>query len=204
MAASAAAAAAAGEKRKCPDGAVGESASLGALHQSIQYSRSVTNALQAMLEDLEERQRALGGSAAAPNKPVDELMKEVLELNVSGEQVRVQRSTLCAVKDSVLATLFGGKFDAAFIRDEKDRIFLQIYPPAFTWLVMNLIMYEEEQVDNIAIPPSKQHDTPFTYWVELLLWDPFHKRRPGGDAFSPLPTQPRTSSRMPGSPLRLS
>ncbi|CEM03427.1 unnamed protein product [Vitrella brassicaformis CCMP3155] len=165
MAASAAAAAV-GEKRRCPDGgAVGESASLGALHQSIQYSRSVTDALQAMLEELEERQRALGGSAAAPNKPMEELMKDVLELNVSGEQVRVQRSTLCAVKNSVLATLFGGKFDAA--------------------LVMNLIMYEEEQVDNIAIPPAKQHDTPFTYWVELLLWDPSHKRRPGGDAFLP-------------------
>ncbi|CEM37626.1 unnamed protein product [Vitrella brassicaformis CCMP3155] len=208
MAASAAAAAAAaGEKRKYPDhGVAGESASLGALHQSIQYSRSVTDALQAMLDELEERERAMGGSAV-PNKPKDELMKEVLELNVSGEHVRVQRSTLCAVVDSVLATLFCGKFDAAFIRDDSNRIFLNIFPPAFQWCVMHLIMYEDERISNMSIPPSKQHDTPFTYWVELLLWDPAYKRRPRGDpvlpAADPATDQQEDSEQPTPAPLRL-
>ncbi|CEM37645.1 unnamed protein product [Vitrella brassicaformis CCMP3155] len=210
MSASAAAAAASsGAKRKCPaDGADEDSDGRSGILATLEHGQSVVDVLQAMLAELEERERAMGGAPAAPNKPKDEVMKEVLELNVSGEHVEVQRSTLCAVKGSVLAVMFSGKFDSAFIRDENNRIFLQVWPPAFQWCVMHLIMYEGEQISNMSIPPSKQHDTPFTYWVELLLWDPAYKRcRPGGDpvlpAADPASGQQEDGEQPTPAPLRL-
>uniref|UniRef100_A0A7S1JNC5 Uncharacterized protein n=1 Tax=Vitrella brassicaformis TaxID=1169539 RepID=A0A7S1JNC5_9ALVE len=104
-------------------------------------------------------------------------MKEVLEFNLSGELFRARRSALCAAKGSVLAVMFSGKFDIAFFRDEKNRIFLPVYGPAFKWLVGELILYSGEQVDNVTLTPARQTDAPYKYWAELLLFDPSTKRR---------------------------
>jgi len=104
-------------------------------------------------------------------------MKEVLEFNLSGELFRARRSALCAAKGSVLAVMFSGKFDIAFFRDEKNRIFLPVYGPAFKWLVGELILYSGEQVDNVTLTPARQTDAPYKYWAELLLSDPSTKRR---------------------------
>jgi len=68
-AAAAAAAASSGTKRKWPaDGADEDSDARGGILASLQHHGRLGDALQSMLEELEERERAMGGAAAAPNK----------------------------------------------------------------------------------------------------------------------------------------
>ncbi|CEL93444.1 unnamed protein product, partial [Vitrella brassicaformis CCMP3155] len=102
-----------------------------------------------------------------------QMATDKLYLNVSGEIFRgVRRSTLCVKKGSVLASLFGGCFDGAVVRDSTDRIFLPAYPPAFKWLAEQLRYYELGDVEVIDLPAAKQTDLPHTYWVDALLCDP--------------------------------
>ncbi|CEM37388.1 unnamed protein product [Vitrella brassicaformis CCMP3155] len=128
------------------------------------------------------------GGTGDLTEPSAECMREVLEFSLSGEYFRARRSTLCGVKGSVIALLFCGAFDQAFIRDQNNRILLQVFPRAFKWLVGKLDMYVAEQTDSIVIPPSRQNDTPFKYWVELLMSDPGYptKRRANRVQIPPL------------------
>ncbi|CEM37382.1 unnamed protein product [Vitrella brassicaformis CCMP3155] len=160
------------QKRRHPNGEGEENF----LDITIEHSQRVTEELIKLRNAIIEKDRAMGGTGDL-TAPSAESMRDVLEFNVAGETVRARRSTLCAAKGSVLALMFCGKFDAAFIRDEKNRIFIQCYGPAFKWLVGELIMYEGEQIENVALPASKQKDAAFTYWVELLMYIPSTKRR---------------------------
>ncbi|CEM27816.1 unnamed protein product [Vitrella brassicaformis CCMP3155] len=173
--AAAAAASGAAEKRKRPNGGDGDEDQCGHLDEAIEQSLSIASALQEIKNGLTQRERAMGGTADT-SEPCAELMRDILSFNVAGEIVKARRSTLCAVKGTVMALLFSGRFDNAFIRDNDKRIFLQSFPDAFTWLVGQLITYVGEQtIDSIVIPPSRQNDTPFKYWVELLMSDPAAK-----------------------------
>ncbi|CEM37587.1 unnamed protein product [Vitrella brassicaformis CCMP3155] len=172
MSSSGAAAAAAGSQKRKWDGKQGDEVDY--LAASIEHSQRVTEELQTLSRGLVDKELSMGGTGGAAS---NECMRDVLEINVAGELMRARRSALCAAKGSVLAVMFCGKFDAGFIRDDSNRIFLQIWPPAFKWLVGELILYSGEQVDNVTLTPARQTDAPYKYWAELLLSDPSTKRR---------------------------
>ena len=57
---------------------------------------------------------------------------DVIELNVGGTIMATKRSTLCQVKDSFLASMFGGSWDETkMARDKDDRVFLDFNPKYF-------------------------------------------------------------------------
>ncbi|CEM12063.1 unnamed protein product [Vitrella brassicaformis CCMP3155] len=175
--AAAAAASGAGEKRKRPNGSDGDEDECGHLREAIEQALSIAEKLREIENGLIQRERAIGGTADT-SEPSAERMRDMLAFNVAGEIVKARRSTLCAVKGTVIALLFSGRFDDAFVRDKDERIFLQMFPDAWKWLVGKLNTYVGVQtIDTIVIPPSRQNDTPFKYWVELLMSDPGYKRR---------------------------
>ena len=58
---------------------------------------------------------------------------DVIELNVGGTIMATKRSTLCQVKDSFLASMFGGSWDETkMARDKDGRVFLDFNPKYFT------------------------------------------------------------------------
>ncbi|CEL97955.1 unnamed protein product [Vitrella brassicaformis CCMP3155] len=185
--AAAAAAGSAAEKRKRPSPGGGAEDECGNLDESIAHCQQLLDALQEIKNDLMQQERAIGGTADT-SEPSAECMREILAFNVGGDTtVKARRSTLCAVKGTVMALLFSGRFDAGFRRDSNNRIFLQLFPDAFTWLVGQLLTYVGEQtIDSIVIPDSRRNDTPFKYWVELLMSDPGYKRRASRVQIPPL------------------
>ena len=59
-------------------------------------------------------------------------MQDVIELNVGGKLMATKRSTLCQVKDSFLASMFGGSWDETKRALDKDgRVFLDFNPKHF-------------------------------------------------------------------------
>ncbi|CEM37640.1 unnamed protein product [Vitrella brassicaformis CCMP3155] len=166
--AAAAAASGAGEKRKRPNGGDGDEDECGHLRASMEQAQLVMEKLREIENGLIQRERAIGGTADT-SEPSAERMRDMLAFNVAGDTtVKVRRSTLCAVKGTVIALLFSGRFDDAF-------------------LVGKLNTYVGVQtIDTIVIPPSRQNDTPFKYWVELLMSDPGYKRRANRVQIPPL------------------
>mmetsp|Transcript_46939 Transcript_46939/g.117025 ORF Transcript_46939/g.117025 Transcript_46939/m.117025 type:complete len:168 (-) Transcript_46939:176-679(-) len=133
--AAAAAASGAGEKRKRPNGSDGDEDECGHLREAIEQALSIAEKLREIENGLIQRERAIGGTADT-SEPSAERMRDMLAFNVAGDTtVKVRRSTLCAVKGTVIALLFSGRFDDAFVRDKDERIFLQMFPDAWKcWL----------------------------------------------------------------------
>ncbi|CEM28099.1 unnamed protein product [Vitrella brassicaformis CCMP3155] len=106
-------------------------------------------------------------------------MAQWIDLNISGECLSVKRSTLCAVKGSVMATLFSGQVDDEFVRDAHGRWFLPVYAPAFNWMVEKLTRYEQGaiSVDDMGLSDAQKRDLPFSYWVNMLLRVPTDQQR---------------------------
>ena len=84
-----------------------------------------------MQASLQARQNAIlhtnGGSKASP--------KDKLTINVGGDQVIVLRETLTQIPGSRLEALFSGRWESRLIRDEEDRIFLDVNPYCFRKIV---------------------------------------------------------------------
>ncbi|CEM37412.1 unnamed protein product [Vitrella brassicaformis CCMP3155] len=157
------------------------------LDVSMEQCDVVKERLREIKDELIAKEQAMGGTGDL-TEPSAECMREILEFSLSGEFFRARRSTLCAAKGSVMALLFSGRFDQAFLRDQHGRIFLQIYPPVFKWLDGQLGLYVAEQTDKVALPPSRENDAPYWYWARLLLWDPATNWYPGPIG-PPPPTQ---------------
>ncbi|CEM12066.1 unnamed protein product [Vitrella brassicaformis CCMP3155] len=136
----------------------------------------IQDALNQTLADIKQREQALGG---LPGEivPTVQLMRQELHFNVCGVYMKARRSTLCVLRGSVLATLCGGRFDEAMIKDANERYFFPFAPLAFQWLIGELALYEVGDVDDITLPDTKQNDATFSYWVEYLTANPSRKRR---------------------------
>ncbi|CEM25938.1 unnamed protein product [Vitrella brassicaformis CCMP3155] len=134
-------------------------------------------------KEISERVTALGGTADVTQLPADR-MDDKLDINVSGERLRrVKRSALCAVKGTVMATLFDGRFDKAFVRDSENRIFLPVYPPVFRMLVERLHYYERwGEIAAITLPVSKKADRAYSFWFGRLMHNPSTRRAKAGGA----------------------
>ncbi|CEM37633.1 unnamed protein product [Vitrella brassicaformis CCMP3155] len=131
----------------------------------------IQDALNQTLADIEQREQALGGRAGEI-VPTVQLMRQELHFNVCGVYMKARRSTLCVLKGSVLATLCGGRFDEALIKDANERYFLPFCSVAFQWLIGELALYEVGDVDDITLPDTKKNDATFSYWVEYLTANP--------------------------------
>ena len=67
---------------------------------------------------------------------------DIIKLNVGGMKMYASRDTLTAVKGSRLDALFGGRWENMLLRDEEQRIFLDLDPIAFKLILDYLQMHK--------------------------------------------------------------
>mmetsp|Transcript_105985 Transcript_105985/g.187722 ORF Transcript_105985/g.187722 Transcript_105985/m.187722 type:complete len:367 (-) Transcript_105985:42-1142(-) len=90
----------------------------------------------------QERQRMNAG-----NGPSD-----ILTLNIGGEKVvQRRRSTLCAVKDSMLEARFSGRWDQQLDKDDEGRHFIN-YPPSVFLPFLNYLSMKEAEDPHQPVP----------------------------------------------------
>ncbi|CEL91983.1 unnamed protein product [Vitrella brassicaformis CCMP3155] len=94
---------------------------------------------------------------------------ELLPLDVGGFIVDVRRSTLTCLPHTVLAELFSGRWDSAFLRTPTDRLFLDVYPPAFMWLIDSLIEVQNGHTHTVELPPDLHTDPSYALIVDTLM-----------------------------------
>ncbi|CEM06807.1 unnamed protein product [Vitrella brassicaformis CCMP3155] len=174
--AAAAAAAAGGKRKRCPAVLDEDNDVRTWLQMGKEQMDIIQDALNQTLAKIEQREQALGGRVGEI-VPTVQLMRQELHFNVCGVYMKARRSTLCVLRGSVLATLCGGRYDEALIKDADEKYFLPFYPVAFQWLIGELALYEVGDVDDITLPDTKQNDAAFSYWVEYLMANPSAKRR---------------------------
>ena len=91
--------------------------------------------------NLLERQRDLTGQNGRPNiKGSDKI-----HLNVGGTEMSALREMLTLIKGSRLDVLFSGRWDNQLLRDEKDRIFLDLDARYFKKIVEHLSLMNENK-----------------------------------------------------------
>ena len=60
---------------------------------------------------------------------------DIINLNVGGTKMTTKRSTLCQVKDSLLSSMFSGRWETSLARDEDGRIFFDFNPQYFVLIL---------------------------------------------------------------------
>jgi len=78
----------------------------------------------AAYKDLEKNQADIARDNGNDTVEVED--DELLEINAGGQVVEVLRGTLTQMKGTTLSGLFSGRWENQFMRDEKQRIFLDI------------------------------------------------------------------------------
>ena len=84
-------------------------------------------------------------------KAVEVSDNDIIELNVGGHKLTTKRSTLCQVEDSLLASMFSGRWEDSLERDKDGAIFFDFNPQYF------LVILEYLRAKKIATP---EHPAP--------------------------------------------
>ncbi|GFH61302.1 hypothetical protein CTEN210_17778 [Chaetoceros tenuissimus] len=108
------------------------------IQDKIQKLNEKQDAMETRHQNILDRQAALatqnGGTSAAPS--------DIIHLNVCGTEMFARRDTLTAVKGSRLAALFSGRWESKLLRDEKNRVFMDVDPDAFRKILDYLYTYK--------------------------------------------------------------
>ena len=64
-------------------------------------------------------------------KEVDNMSDDIINLNIGGTKLTTLRSTLCQVEDSLLATMFSGRWEDNITRDKDGAVFFDFNPQHF-------------------------------------------------------------------------
>ena len=73
---------------------------------------------------------------------------DIIHLNVSGVKLTTNRSTLCQVEGSLLASMFSGRWEDSVQRDQDGAVFLDFNPQHFT------VILDYLRVKKIATPEN--------------------------------------------------
>ncbi len=76
---------------------------------------------------------------------------DIIHLNVGGEKFTTTRSTLCQVEDSLLATMFSGRWERGVKRDRNGAVFFDFNPQYFGYILEYL------RTKKIATPEDPQN-----------------------------------------------
>ena len=76
---------------------------------------------------------------------------DLIDLNVGGTKLTTTRSTLCQVQDSLLASMFSGRWEDNIKRDKDGTVFFDFNPQHFILILDYLRVKKIERPDN---PPS--------------------------------------------------
>jgi hypothetical protein len=76
--------------------------------------------------------------------------EDIISLNVGGQKFTTTRSTLCQVQDSLLATMFSGRWEDGLKRDQDGAVFLDCNPQYFGYILEYLRMKRMATPENPA------------------------------------------------------
>ena len=84
---------------------------------------------------------------------------EIVHLNVGGTKMATKKSTLCQVEESMLATMFSGRWETDIERDEDGHVFLDYNPELFA-LVLDYLRAKKFQTPGkpALLPPVALED----------------------------------------------
>ena len=60
---------------------------------------------------------------------------DIIHLNIGGQELTTKRSTLCQVENSLLATMFSGRWEESLERDQDGTVFLDFNPQYFVLIL---------------------------------------------------------------------
>lgn len=107
--------------------------------------------------------------SAASSSPLSRpQLTDVLEINVGGVVFATQRRTLCAVDDSMLASMFSGRWEATATRDARGRPFLDYNPDLFCILLDALRVIVNGPARNVSLDVSLPHRESFESMITYL------------------------------------
>ena len=83
---------------------------------------------------------------------------DIINLNVGGKKLTTRRSTLCQVKDSLLATMFSGRWEDNIERDKDGAVFFDFNPQHFILILNYLRVKKIETPENPPPLPKVPED----------------------------------------------
>ncbi|XP_028409764.1 uncharacterized protein LOC114532454 [Dendronephthya gigantea] len=140
--------------------------------------------LQAAIEVYEAEKKELDAVA------VDD--DDVIHMNVGGQKFTTTRSTLCQIEDSLLASMFSGRWENSVLRDQDGAVFFDYNPKYFDFILAYLRAKTMATPENPAALPEVPDDqvknfrslvgylglTEEFFPVKTLLTDQFNDRSP--------------------------
>src|SRR5690554_1332976 len=87
-------------------------------------------------KEVEEERSKLEEEKKAMQKVVSP--QEIITLNVGGTIFSTTREALCQVKDSLLASMFSGRWEESLTRDEEGKVFFDFDPELFRFVLSYL------------------------------------------------------------------
>ena len=82
-------------------------------------------------------------------KAVEVSDNDIIHLNVGGHKLTTKRSTLCQVEDSLLASMFSGRWEDSLERDKDGAIFFDFNPQYFLVILDYL---RTKKMGSLAVP----------------------------------------------------
>eukprot|EP00386_Alphamonas_edax_P013186 GDKI01040809.1.p1 GENE.GDKI01040809.1~~GDKI01040809.1.p1 ORF type:complete len:202 (-),score=48.27 GDKI01040809.1:286-891(-) len=82
---------------------------------------------------------------------VEAKKSDVIELNVAGRPFATTRATLCAEPDTLLASMFSGRWEGSLVRDRNGVVFIDFNPDHFS-LLLDYLRQKNLSPPNTFIP----------------------------------------------------
>ena len=97
------------------------------------------------------------------------------DLNVGGAKLTTTRSTLCQVQDSLLASMFSGRWGDNIKRDKDGAVFFDFNPQHFILILDYLCVKKIETPENPPPLPKVPEDQMFLWWLGMEKRDMYNK-----------------------------
>ena len=131
---------------------------------------------QQEFQELIEQERAKLKAEIAEYNAEKERMKaltandnDIIHLNVGGQKLTTKRSTLCQVENSLLATMFSGRWEESLERDQDGAAFLDFNPQYFV-LILDYLREKRIAQPGKPIPMPKVSDDQSERFNNLLQY----------------------------------
>ena len=94
---------------------------------------------------------------------------DIIHLNIGGQKLTTKRSTLCQVENSLLATMFSGRWEESLERDQDGAVFLDFNPQYFV-LILDYLREKKIAQPEKPIPLPKVSDDELERFNNLLQY----------------------------------
>ena len=118
----------------------------------------------------------------------------IVELNVGGTDMDVLRADLVRAEDSVLALVFGGRWEGRLPRDSRGRVFVDVSPAVFRKVIGFLVKLGIAKPGKVLeLPTLTPEEQPnFDHLVLVLgIWAHVYEGRSAGSEPPPLRVKPK-------------